>query len=329
MRGRSLIIAAALVALVALEPTAAQPQYTMPIGTTLQNAAVANGNGNAVTITGMSAAILTVNCATCSGGTTVNFEGSEDGTNFSSVWAVQLGTNTIASSTTTAGVTVWEAPVGGLQQLRARVSGYSAGTVTVTMHAGAASYGPKVINANVVSTVAGTTATSLGKAEDAASASGDTGIAIFGVRNEAGTALTNADADYGAIANDAYGVLYTRQDHPKRFHCVVTVSTATTLQAVGGSCAAPGAGLSLYVTDVFFSASASGIAADAFPTLKYGTGGTCGTGTAVFWQALTAAAIVTQDNRSIPIKIPANNEICWITSTAGSKAIQISGFIAQ
>jgi hypothetical protein len=117
-------------------------------------------------------------------------------------------------------------------------------------------------------------------------------------------------------------------DHPRRIHCAVTVATATTIQAVGGSCAAPGAGLSIHVTDVLFAASASGIAADAFPTLKYGTGGTCGSGTAVFWQALTAAAIVAVDNRTMPIKIPANNEICWISSTAGSKAIQISGFIA-
>lgn len=121
---------------------------------------------------------------------------------------------------------------------------------------------------------------------------------------------------------------YVRQDHPNRFHCVVAVSTATTLQAVGGSCVAPGAGLALYVTDVLFSASAAGIGADAFPTLKSGTGGTCGTGTAVIWEALTAAAIVAIDNRSIPIRVPTNSEICWISSTAGSKTVQISGFIA-
>lgn len=124
------------------------------------------------------------------------------------------------------------------------------------------------------------------------------------------------------------GALQTFTDHPNRIHCVVTVSTATTLQAVGGSCAAPGAGLSLYITDVMFSASAAGIAADAFPTLKSGTGGTCGAATAVVWQALTAAAIVAIDNRSTPIKVTANSELCWISSTAGSKAIQISGFIA-
>lgn len=127
---------------------------------------------------------------------------------------------------------------------------------------------------------------------------------------------------------DTYDAVFTREDHPNRIRCTVTVSTATTITAVGGSCAAPGAGLSIYVTDILFASSASGIAADAFATLKYGTGGTCGTGTAVFWGALSAAANITVQQLKTPIKIPANNELCWINSTAGSKFIVISGFIA-
>lgn len=113
--------------------------------------------------------------------------------------------------------------------------------------------------------------------------------------------------------------------------CTVEVSTATTIQAVGGSCAAPGAGLSIYVTDIQFSSNAQGIAADAFPTLKYGTGGTCGTGTAIFWLAMLPAATQTHAVAHFvtPIKIPANNEICWINSTAGSKALVITGYIAS
>lgn len=140
----------------------------------------------------------------------------------------------------------------------------------------------------------------------------------------AGADSTGQAQPIGVVGNS----LMIRQDNANRFHCVVAVSTATTIQAVGGSCVAPGAGQSLYITDVFFSASAAGIAADAFPTIKSGTGGTCGSATAVVWQALTAAAIVAVDNRSTPIKITANNELCWISSTAGSKTVQISGFIA-
>jgi hypothetical protein len=115
---------------------------------------------------------------------------------------------------------------------------------------------------------------------------------------------------------------------PTDFTCTVTVSTATTIQAVGGSCVAPGAGLSLYLTDIRFDASATGIGADAFPTLKSGTGGTCGSNTAVVWGWLSAAATNATDNRSRAIKLAANNELCWISSTAGSKFVQVSGFIA-
>lgn len=111
------------------------------------------------------------------------------------------------------------------------------------------------------------------------------------------------------------------------FSCVVTVSTATTIQAVGGKCAAPGPGLAHTITDVFFSASASGIAADAFPTLKYGTGTTCGTGTTVFWGALTANEFVRPHAMTTPITLPANVDICWISSTAGSKFLVINGVI--
>jgi hypothetical protein len=102
------------------------------ISGTLQNAATADGNGTALTVSGMSTVIVTVNCASCSGGTTVNFEGTGDATNYSALNAVQLGTQVLDTTVTTSGVTIWEIPVAGLQAVRARISGYSAGTVTVT-----------------------------------------------------------------------------------------------------------------------------------------------------------------------------------------------------
>ncbi len=56
----------------------------------------------------------------------------------------------------------------------------------------------------------GVAATSLGKSEDAAAASGDTGIAVFGVRNDALTAAqTNATGDYGSPSIDTSGILIT------------------------------------------------------------------------------------------------------------------------
>lgn len=104
-------------------------------GGTLQSAAVANGNGSTLNTIGMASAVLTVNCSSCSGGTTVNFEGTEDGTNYTFIWGVQAGSFTNATSTTAAGVTVWEfTGIANYQNIRARISGYSAGTITITGH---------------------------------------------------------------------------------------------------------------------------------------------------------------------------------------------------
>lgn len=181
---------------------------------------------------------------------------------------------------------------------------------------------------DVVSVIPGAGATNLGKAEDAAHTSSDTGVLMLGVRKDTATQVTNADSDYTAPSLDAYGATFVRSDHPNRIRCTTVTSVATVITAMGGSCAAPGAGLSIYITDILFDASAAGIAADAFPTLKFGTGGTCGTGTTVFWGALSAAAVSKNEHLVTPIKITANNEVCWISSTAGSKFITILGYIA-
>jgi hypothetical protein len=131
-----------------------------------------------------------------------------------------------------------------------------------------------------------------------------------------------------ALKVDATGVPVSAPG--THFRCTVTVSTATTIQAVGGSCVAPGASSSLYITSIQASTSAaSGTAADSMPTLKYGTGGTCGSGTTVFWLTLTGAnTSVVQTFPDTPIKIPANNELCWIMTTAGTKTFVITGYIA-
>jgi len=75
-----------------------------PILASMQTAAVANGNGNNLNVTGTAGAVLTVNCATCSGGTQVNFQISQDGTNFASINAIQLpGGGAPVTNTTTSG----------------------------------------------------------------------------------------------------------------------------------------------------------------------------------------------------------------------------------
>lgn len=124
-----LLVALAVPAIVATQ-TVNPNRAIAPLPTTLQNAVTANGNGTALTVSGYATVLLDVTCATCSGGTLVNFEESADGSTFTATQALKRGTPTIASSTTSTGM--WQLPVGGtITAIRARVSAYSAGTVTV------------------------------------------------------------------------------------------------------------------------------------------------------------------------------------------------------
>lgn len=248
----------------------------------------------------------------------IAFEHSYDGTN----WTTAIGFNNetytgafecLSSAPCTVNGTWVLVFSNGAAYIRARSTAWTSGAATVTYRGHNAPPIQLALNFG-----------------DKSHGGADSSTAPIKTGAKAHTGIPTAVADATRVNNiaDVYGAQFVRDDHPNRIRCTVTVSTATTIQAVGGSCVAPGAGLSLYVTDVMFSASAAGIAADAFPTLKYGTGGTCGTGTTVFWGALTATAIRTSDSFQTAIKIPANNEICWITTTAGSKFIVISGFIA-
>jgi hypothetical protein len=267
---------------------------------------------------------------------TFQFEGSVNCSNYEALRAVPIGTTTVVTSATATGT--WRASVSGLQCIRVRASAAVTGSVSVYIRgaeaAGDIASGVDVGTVTNVATIGtsvtpGTAAANLGKAEDAVANSGDTGVFMLGVIDATNATQRAATGDYAQVTVDHYGTLLARSDHPNRFSCIVPVSVATTLTAIGGSCAAPGAGLSLYITDIEFgSSAASGTAADSFPTLKSGTGGTCGTATAVIWQALTAANTTQVANYTIPLKVTANNEVCWIMSTAGSKTLQVRGFIA-
>lgn len=72
------------------------------------------------------------------------------------------------------------------------------GTVTVATHAVTQS-GTWTVG------VQGTGAADLGKQEDTAHADGDTGVAVWAVRNDASSVLTSASGDYSPIAVDSRG----------------------------------------------------------------------------------------------------------------------------
>lgn len=69
---------------------------------------------------------------TITGTATVNFEGTEDGSTYFAIGAPQSGQ--IVTSTTASGL--FDLNVTNLQTIRARISGYSSGSVTVTGHTG-------------------------------------------------------------------------------------------------------------------------------------------------------------------------------------------------
>lgn len=134
----------------------------------------------------------------------------------------------------------------------------------------------------------------------------------------------------GVLRDHSFDLVSAQSRGLRNISCVVAVSTATTVQAVGGDCVAPGAAYRINITDVSFGTSAAaGVAADSFPTLKKGTGGTCGAATAVIWQALTGANSTVVDNFQTPVRLGLNEEVCWIMTTVGSKTIQVYGFISQ
>jgi hypothetical protein len=62
---------------------------------------------------------------------------------------------------------------------------------------------------NVTKNVPGTGATNLGKAEDAAHSSGDTGVFVLSVRDDAPASTAGAEADYAALLTDSTGRLHT------------------------------------------------------------------------------------------------------------------------
>lgn len=70
---------------------------------------------------------------------------------------------------------------------------------------------PHIPAQSITSVVPGTGATNLGKAEDAAHSSGDVGVAILTVRQDAAAALAGSDADYQSAITDASGALWTRE----------------------------------------------------------------------------------------------------------------------
>jgi len=97
------------------------------VGATLQSAATANGNGIDFTVDGYGVSMLQV---TGTFSATITFYGSIDGTNFVAISATDTNTGAIGTTATAAGI--FRVNCAGYQKVRAVISGYASGTITVT-----------------------------------------------------------------------------------------------------------------------------------------------------------------------------------------------------
>lgn len=112
-----------------------------------------------------------------------------------------------------------------------RVYQLSGASWSVTANANS---GVDIGDVDVISVVPGTAASNLGKAEDAAHASGDTGILALSVRNSLNTTFA-VDGDYQPIATDGIGRVITRPVQVRGLlqtaYVSLTTGTETTLLA--------------------------------------------------------------------------------------------------
>lgn len=94
----------------------------------------------------------------------------------------------------------------------------------------AANSGVDIGDVDVTSVTPGTTAAALGKAEDAAHASGDVGVFVLGVRRDSATSGADTDGDYAALGLDSSGRL-----HVNVGNTVTVTGTVTAAQATAGN----------------------------------------------------------------------------------------------
>ena len=117
-------------------------------GTTIQNAAVAVGNGTNLNVQGYVSALISVT-GTMSGGTAMTFEASVDDVNFVAITGHQIG---FAGNLTTITISPgdFRFSCAGYKSIRARISTYSAGTITAKGYVSALSGHPTTINSNII-----------------------------------------------------------------------------------------------------------------------------------------------------------------------------------
>lgn len=251
----------------------------------------------------------------------VTFEGSDDNVNFNSLIVTDVSTasaNVVSSMSPTTGAFRNFYFSLSYRYIRFRISTVigGGGSIQAFTFLSQVPYGHTVMsvvsptaanfNATITGTLTsltpGTAAGNLGKAEDAASASGDTGVFALAVRRDAGVISASANGDYNEIAVNKYGAVQTAPfgSTAKTFRAVVNVAlaaAATDIFIIPGN-----ATNTVYVTRVTVSGiqTTAGLVDVLLIKRSAANTGTSAAATSVPLDASDAAAV------SLPISYTAN-----------------------
>lgn len=186
----------------------------------------------------------------------------------------------------------------------------------------AANSGVDIGDVDVTSVTPGTTASALGKAEDGAHASGDTGVMALGVRDDSpDTAFSGTDGDYTPIATTSTGAVRTApisEDFAALANGPQVKKYYTNAGAVtDGIIWSPAAGKRWYVTDIFINVSAA-----ATVTLEDDLAG----GDSAVWKAELAANSGWSHSFNTPLFSGEDAADLIVTTSAGNVYITVVGY---
>lgn len=198
--------------------------------------------------------------------------------------ALPAGTNAIGKLASNTGVTIGAVEIASSQTLATVTNVATIGT----------------------SVTPGTSAAHLGKAEDAAHSSGDTGVFALGVRNDTLATQTNADGDYGAIAVSKSGRLLTT---PAPSDAYISGNASVAGTGDTSLVAAAGVGLKNYIHNISIANTGS---SNTLITLKDGSGGS------TLWYTIAPAGSGSNIQLEIPIVTSANTALYFACGTSST-----------
>ena len=161
---------------------------------TMQNAAVAVGNGVNLNVQGYTTAIVSIT-GTMSAGTTIAFKASPDDVFFDFIAAHQLGVaGSLVTSTTNIGN--YRINCAGSKSVQAIITTYGAGTITAKGTVSVLSGHPTTVNSNIIAALPAGTNT-IGKVSAGSSTTG--GLTTFTLISAATTNATSVKATAGTV----------------------------------------------------------------------------------------------------------------------------------